>query len=437
MRTTLAILLAWFCITASTVYAQPGSGTGAYGSVGPGGGGGGPTNGLTGAQVGAAILNTNNNDIIPRFAITNNYVRNQNGVVSNTLVISANSIANTNVFQVDALGVLKALEITTNGDAFIGNGVGKIITMRGNIHGIGTITSDGGFLGDGSALTGLEGGNISSGTLPSTAADTSWMPVTNAIAGTNQPMTAGQALVVVGTNTYGATLVKGTNWPSGGGSAFPLSADADFNQHSGTNILSTTYELIDTGLHLRFVLTPDESVVATPVLKLTPAGDLTGNGFAAKFYVASGVLGAGPVDGFIATNAGVSSVLGSNYLNTGTGTFTGGPISFIPTNAAPVLTANGATPSMPWGITNLQAGRVQPVVQYYIVDGASGTPIMTISNQTTGVKLRISEAPLASLTQTNFCILPITTTNTIWEVRDESTGSGASVGVITNWFIGL
>ena len=122
---------------------------------------------------------------------------------------------------------------------------------------------------------------------------------------------------------------------------------------------------------------------------------------------------------------------------TNTATFTGGPASFIPTNAAPVSVNANVTGSLPFGVTNTLSGRAQPVIQYYFVDGASGTPIMTLSNETSGMKLRISAGPLASVTQTNFATLPITTTNVIWRLRDESTGSGASVGLLTNWLIGL
>lgn len=138
----------------------------------------------------------------------------------------------------------------------------------------------------------------------------------------------------------------------------------------------------------------------------------------------------------VVTNAGVNTTITSNSVTTGTGTYTLGSVSLIPTNAAVVLTAVGVAPSMPFGITNSLSGRAQPVVQYYFIDAVTGVPILTFSNEASGVKFRVSAGALANV-ETNFCLLPITSTNTIWRARDESTGSGASVGILTNWFIGL
>lgn len=125
------------------------------------------------------------------------------------------------------------------------------------------------------------------------------------------------------------------------------------------------------------------------------------------------------------------SITASNF------TANGGPISFIPTNNAPVtsvLSASGI--SLPIGITNVFAGRAQPIVQYYVIDAVTGTPILTLSNETSGVKVRISNGALVFV-ETNFVVLPVTTTNSVWRLRDESAGTGASVGVLTNWLNGL
>jgi hypothetical protein len=153
----------------------------------------------------------------------------------------------------------------------------------------------------------------------------------------------------------------------------------------------------------------------------------------------AGVNGYYYMDGLSAIHMGLPSTGDLIKLDgqTGTGTFSGGPVSLIPTNASPVLTVSNYTGALPMGITNTLGGRAQPVVQYYIIDASGGVPVMTCSNETTGVKLTKGKGALASLTETNWFTLPITTTNTIWKIRDESTGSGASVGVITNWLIGL
>lgn len=117
------------------------------------------------------------------------------------------------------------------------------------------------------------------------------------------------------------------------------------------------------------------------------------------------------------------------------GTFNGGPVSFIPTNGSPVSLVLKSSTALPLGITNDFGGRVQPVVQYYIVDAVTGNAKITFSNEMTGEKLFRSPGSLA-FTDTNFFILPLTTTNAIWRIRDESSGTGTSCGVLTNWLDG-
>lgn len=285
----------------------------------------------------------------------------------------------------------------------------------------------------------LPGTWIAAGTLPSTVTDTSWMPITNAVAYTNGPPTPGQALVVAGagTNSFGAVLVKGTNWPTGGGSAFPLAADGDANQFGITNLTYLYWLTNASGTKLSFQIAPDFTQ-SLPTLKLTPAGQSTYAGFKANYlYIEGNGFGGSYQAAIIVTNSGVTTIITSNNITTGSGIFNGGAVSVIPTNAAPVtsiLSASGI--SLPIGITNVFSGRAQPIVQYYVVDAVTGTPILTMSNETSGVKVKISYGALA-LVETNFAVLPITTTNSIWRLRDESAGSGASVGVLTNWLNGL
>lgn len=137
----------------------------------------------------------------------------------------------------------------------------------------------------------------------------------------------------------------------------------------------------------------------------------------------------------------------NNYnLNPSNGTITslalianGGSVSLIPTNAAPVYTSNGLTAALPFGLTNTLQGRCQYVVGYYRIDAVGGTPILTVSNELDGYKYPvIAVGSSASITpETNWFVTPILSSNVVLRVRDESAGTGASVGLVSSKQIGL
>jgi hypothetical protein len=498
MRTILALLIG-LCVTITAI-AQPGSGAGGFGSVGPGGGGG-PTNGQTAAQVsaaisGGAILQTNgtgSNAIIGTLTVPHGFVvdydlangthlrtnnsppfnwqlDNTNGtmtrgtgsvtkvtfdrngnltlptsgggtVIGQTAQFSQSLTAGNGGFIVPASGSPITALYTTNGAnttnvmimrtngevavASLGSGLSydaTTATLSSSGGGstipsvLGVVTNTaGGVVGVSTAVPGTW---IKAASIPTSAADSSWMPLTNAVAFSNATgiPTPGKALVIApgGTNTYGAVLLNETNWPTGGGSQTPVLQDIDFAKFK---LINPTY----------IIFTNKDAGSADSFVK-------------AFNYIQS----SGPWTGTILEFTGQSNgVAAATVLKADVGVFgsvlaNGGPVSLIPTNASPVLTAANFTGSLPMGITNTLSGRAQPVLQGYAIDAVGGTPILTASNETTGVKLTFSRGASASITpETNWWMLPITTTNTIWKLRDESAGTGASVGILTNWLIGL
>lgn len=139
----------------------------------------------------------------------------------------------------------------------------------------------------------------------------------------------------------------------------------------------------------------------------------------------------------VITDGTSTTTITTNSITTGSGVFTNGAVSVIPTNAAPVslvLSASGV--SLPIGITNTFAGRAQATVEYWLVDAVTGVAKITFSNEMTSEKIFRSPGSLA-LVDTNSMMLTISTTNNVWRVRDESSGTGTSVGVLTNWWKGL
>lgn len=347
------------------------------------------------------------------------------------------SDSGSNVIQQIAGGGITntALTATTDVEA----DANKRLSSLGNGTGVKT-NNNAGAVGWNSAFTGTW---IAPATLPASAADSTWMPLTNAVAFTNGPPIPGQAVVIAGagTNSFGAVLVRGTNWPSGGGSAFPLAADANANGFSITNMWEAMWFTNDSGTKLAFNLRPDFSQ-SLPAMLLEPsplAGALYA-GLKANFLYVQGNGNGGLFEAaIIVTNNGVNTTITSNNIVTGFGTFNGGSVSVIPTNAAPVYTSNGLTGALPFGLTNTLQGRCQYLVGYYIVDAVGGTPILTVSNEMAGYKYPpISLGASASITPgTNWFTTPILSTNTVLRIRDESAGSGASVGIISSKQIGL
>lgn len=258
---------------------------------------------------------------------------------------------------------------------------------------------------------------------------------TNYVGVTNSPgLATGMILVFTGlTNADGAPVFKGTNYTSGG-AAFPLAADGNANQFQITNASAFGLQTNAGGPHLAFSIAPDFTQ-SLPTVKLSPMLDTTYTGFKANYlYVEGNGFGGSMQAVIVVTNSGVNTTITSNSITTGSGTFNGGPISVIPTNAAPVMTfgdKGGLT--LPVGLTNSWSGRGAFTCQYYLVDSTLGTAIITFSNEVSGQKLYRSPGSLAFI-DTNFYTLPLCSTNDIWRIRNESTGTGTSAGVLTNTF---
>lgn len=277
---------------------------------------------------------------------------------------------------------------------------------------------------------------------------------------------AGNALVLDGFDSGGSPMVKGTNWPTGGGSV-PNGLVTNFGLVTiiapALTISNSSGALSSQGTFNSSIVTAlpfGDSAEIVNIVGKTNGNNSSSGGFSGNWFVNSGGKGGLMLQGgstFWFTNDTTKNYMygdtnwvvhgGTNGVDTYTInptngitaisiTANSGSVSLIPTNASVIYTSNGFPASLPAGLTNVLAGRAQPVVQYYVVDAVTGVPIMTVSNETSGVKLRIGYGGVA-LIETNFFTLPITSTNTIWRARDESTGSGASVGIITNWFIGL
>lgn len=191
------------------------------------------------------------------------------------------------------------------------------------------------FVGNLSQATNMNLSTAQAGTLSTSAADTTWMPITNAIAGTNQPMTPGKALVVLGTNSYGATLVGPTNWPSGGtGSQTPIVQDVDYATFGMTNFgrINMTNSLG------QFVLSSNGYMLKSNSLNTTYLRSSTNNGIH---------LGSNGVDtvNITSTDGQVSAVFGTfggaSQINGASNTLPG--TTYMSTNVAPYITADSGT----------------------------------------------------------------------------------------------
>lgn len=341
-----------------------------------------PTNsGITASQAATQINDTNVNRIQPvvdaKLVVTNNYVKTNAGFSAKQTLINPTNTNPTITGDITATGDMHIItggnQLQLDGDILLDAalpaetslGNNKVLIENGDSN-MGTLSDASGVLTNGNnghvgysaAITGTW---IAAGTLPTTAASTGWMPVTNAIAGTNQPMTAGQALVVVGTNTYGATLVKGTNWPSGGGgSSFPLAADANFNQFAGTNVWSMQFRTNIGGIQGDIRITPDFSQ-SLPMLKVSADGDYLYAGMKMNTLRIEGNGTGGIFEGStIWTNAnGVYTSIQSNLLTTGVGVFNAGSSNYMggtstitniwtSTNVAPTSVTIGVTAPDSW-----------------------------------------------------------------------------------------
>jgi hypothetical protein len=186
----------------------------AYITTSPGGGNGGgsPTNGITAGQAGSQIASTNTADIIPR-------INAKVDAVSGTAV--GLTIVDSAVTVLDSSGNFNKATGPHAGSASV-DSAGQLYWPSGQLF----IDSSGNIYSSAasllySAATGFDGTRIQSSSIP----DSKLVgPLslslfnTNVVIVTNLPATAGQALVVKGTNSSGQMVVAPTNWPTGGGS---------------------------------------------------------------------------------------------------------------------------------------------------------------------------------------------------------------------------
>jgi hypothetical protein len=155
---------------------------------------------------------------------------------------------------------------------------------------------------------------------------------------------------------------------------------------------------------------------------------VTGSGTTPNGLVTNG----GPQN-VVVTNAGVNTTITSNSVTTGTITANGGSTNtftgynWFTNNYAPVIisTSVGAGGT---SYTNVTGCRASLVLPYYIQYSATGTPAGTVSNRMTGKKFVVGGNYSGTFNSTNVIILPPCSTNEVWDVRNESTGSGASFG---------
>lgn len=201
----------------------------------PGGSTGGPTNGLTAAQVGAAIAATNQAGTLPNNSLTASTVMKADGSkVPSSIGNGAGALTN------NGAGVFGWLSLSS-----FSGGTGTLLPPNA----LGVLTNNGS--GGTNWSSAIPGTWIATGTLPRGAADTSWMSITQAVAYSNSTglPVIGNTLVIVGTNSYGAVLTAPTNFPSSnifdsptnlfnGGTTFFLGTNSYYVTSSGVGFLA-------------------------------------------------------------------------------------------------------------------------------------------------------------------------------------------------------
>lgn len=236
----------------------------------------------------------------------------------------------------------------------------------------------------------LNGANISAGTLPITAADTSWPPRQNYphIANTNSA--SGQIITYTGTNDiYGSPVYTNGPASSGGGLG---------------SVTTTNAQWYDTNSTIHSSLTKDTNDVV----------NLQTNGV--------NTVSLNPVSG-ITTATGTSNWFGTtNYL--------GG-------NAAPLGTSIQAglhTVGLNKGWTNDFNRQADLVINVTVTDAVAGVPILGFTNTTTGESYTnspnfgIAGSPVYSIYYID--ISP----NDFGSFSNYSTGSGTSITINSAWW---
>lgn len=217
---------------------------------------------------------------------------------------------------------------------------------------------------------------------------------TNFYAVTNA--TAGNAVVVVGPDVNNQFYLKGTNWPTGGATVGdPLTNNFGY--------IGTNANTASTRISSNAVITIQTN--GTPNIVLDPTVGISVSNCA---VVINGAL----------QQSGASNTL------SGTSWITNNLAAIVPFSH-PVTTS----------ITNTFGTRCQPMIRYFAVGAVTGNPIITVSNETIGMLIYYHGASAIAFVETNTEALAQCSSGDKLTIRNESTGTGASAGIITNWFI--
>lgn len=386
MRHTFILILAWLCVTASR--AQPGSGAGGYGSVGPGGGGG-ATNGQSAAQVQATVAN--------------NAILKTNGIGTNTLLINMRGTNGDDYGRwsvhgqigVDNIDVEDLSDLTINveaSDNFVVINTGGLKTKDNGGNLAFVIDGQSGVVAaNGRSITNIYGTNILGGTIPITAADSSWTSQTNFIALTNGPTSRGQALVFDGVDASGIWRVKGTNWPTGGGGTVgdPLTNNFGLLQ---TNA-NTSSSILSSNAELSLQTNGSKTIILNPT---------TGASF----------------------NTG-----GSNYF---------GGTNYMGTNAAAFNTSSNPTNSFTVSVLYTNASQRSLLIgSAVLLDGPSGGALLNIFYTNNGVGYVLPSSHGLGVTTTEivpFCV-PLSPNATFFFSPVTGLGGTISLTNVVNWLL--
>jgi hypothetical protein len=341
-----------------------------------GGGGGGPTNGQTAAQVGALIQKTND-----AFAG----------------VIGTNGTPGT--FKFSTTGTNAVANIATNLPGFGGSTPSGLVTNNAPQDIV--VTNAG-------VNTRITSNSVTTATLNATTGNMATANVTNANFPTLTPA-AGHtnALTVLPTGALSTNDIAN----SGSGAAqtpWTGPIDADSNGVARVGYIG---------------FTNNASANTSSLLQ----SNYNSSSYGSTLALTGKTNGVASQSAYSADNG----VFGTVYAG-------GGNVSIIPTNGAGVNALSNTLTTLPLGITNNTGQRVQPVVQVRWFNDGAGAMILTASNETTGMKLIFGEPASASLgfSYTNWFNLPITSTNDVWRMRNESQNT-SSANVMNQWFIGL
>lgn len=273
--------------------------------------------------------------------------------------------------------------------------------------------------------------NLANGTnLPFTATDSSWPGVTNYVAATNQFWTAGQAVVVVGTNTFGSPLLKATNWPSGGGggSQTPWTSDIDGAQFALTNI----NRMFMTNATGQFVLSSNQYMLSSNDVNTTYTRWSTNHG---THWGSNNVdtVSITPTDGNVSALTGTfgSATALGGASNTLAGT------SWVSTNLAPYFTADSGSTTT-YTTNTVYTGKPQRgllVGSVMLNSGLSGNAgmILFYTNNNVGFALNMQVGSgVAQADFIPFCV-PLSTNATFQFVPALGTGASCFITNTYEW----